>query len=200
MVMNAQKFSNKFPKEFSTGVKWATSFRNRYDISEDSDGSEKIDGLKDLVENKISYNNPVSGEIQKLIESFVIGKYEFPLFDGMELSAELYTHLTKENILFEDVIKFGDNQVLKILKMMDLVLSGFNLVMSNCNGNLDKVIELNTDSMKKSEDFNKRIGLPVDEPLDDGTEEGYIRVRKDSVTNWIPIFVEIVKSNKYASI
>ena len=42
---------------------------------------------------------------------------------------------------FEDIIEFGDDQVLKILKMMDLVLSGFNLVMSNCNGNLDKVIE-----------------------------------------------------------
>jgi hypothetical protein len=30
MVMNAQKFSNKFPKEFSIGVKWSTHFRERY--------------------------------------------------------------------------------------------------------------------------------------------------------------------------
>ena len=30
IVMNAQKFSNKFPKEFSIGVEWSKHFRARY--------------------------------------------------------------------------------------------------------------------------------------------------------------------------
>ena len=152
------------------------------------------------MENKTSHNNPLSAEIEKLVQSFIIGKYEFPLFEGTDLSAELYNRLTIENVLFEDVIEFGDEQVLNILKMMDLVLSGFNLLMTNCDGDLGEVLKNHQESVQNSDNFNRKLGLPADEPLDDGTEEDYIRVRKDSVTNWIPIFVEIVKSNKYASI
>jgi hypothetical protein len=200
IVMIAKKFGNKFSKEFSTGVKWSNHFRERYDLPLNKDGAHKIEDSKYSVENKINYNNPQSAEIEKLIESFIIGKYKFPLFEGTDLSAELYTRLTIEDVLFEDVIEFGDEQVLNILQMMDLVLNGFNLIMDSCNGDLGKVLEQNKESVKNSENFNRKIGLPVDEPLDDGTEEDYIRVRKDSVTNWIPIFVDIVKSNKDASI
>jgi len=200
MVMKAQKFCNKFPKEFSTGVKWSKHFRTRYDLSENQDSTHKIDDPIYSVENKTSHNNPLSAEIEKLVQSFIIGKYEFPLFEGTDLSAELYNRLTIENVLFEDVIEFGDEQVLNILKMMDLVLSGFNLLMTNCDGDLGEVLKNHQESVQNSDNFNRKLGLPADEPLDDGTEEDYIRVRKDSVTNWIPIFVEIVKSNKYASI
>jgi hypothetical protein len=57
MVMNAQKFSDKFSKEFSTGVKWSTQFRERYDLSENQDDTHKIDDSIYSVENKINYNN-----------------------------------------------------------------------------------------------------------------------------------------------
>jgi hypothetical protein len=37
VVMDARKCSNKFPTEFSIGVQWSTSFRKRYDLSENQD-------------------------------------------------------------------------------------------------------------------------------------------------------------------
>lgn len=200
IVMIGKKFSNKFSKEFSTGVKWSTHFRERYDLPLNKDGAHRIEDPKYSVENKINYNNPHSAEIEKLIRSFIIGKYEFPLFEEGDLSAELYARLTMEDVLFEDVIEFGDEQVLNILQMMDLTLNGFNLIMDSCNGDLGKVLEEHNESVENSENLNRKIGLPVDEPSDDGTEEDYIRVRRDSVTNWIPILVFIVKSNKVASI